>query len=51
MHHPELYSIQEARKLLGGISRNTIYQLLAPLSTNRSRNSERLSRYRKRSKR
>jgi len=28
MHHPELYSIQEARKLLGGISRNTIYQLL-----------------------
>jgi excisionase family DNA binding protein len=23
-----LYSIQEARKLLGGISRNTIYQLL-----------------------
>src|ERR1700704_2794048 len=28
MQHPELYSIQEARKLLGGISRNTIYQLL-----------------------
>jgi excisionase family DNA binding protein len=28
MHQPELYSIQEARKLLGGISRNTIYQLL-----------------------
>ena len=28
MHHPELYSIQETRKLLGGISRNTIYQLL-----------------------
>src|SRR6516165_6113217 len=28
MQQPELYSIQEARKLLGGISRNTIYQLL-----------------------
>ena len=28
MLNPELYSIQEARKLLGGISRNTIYQLL-----------------------
>ena len=28
MYQPELYSIQEARKLLGGISRNTIYQLL-----------------------
>src|SRR5215831_12462994 len=28
MDQPELYSIQEARKLLGGISRNTIYQLL-----------------------
>lgn len=28
MHQPALYSIQEARKLLGGISRNTIYQLL-----------------------
>lgn len=28
MHQPELYSIREARKLLGGISRNTIYQLL-----------------------
>jgi excisionase family DNA binding protein len=28
MHQPELHSIQEARKLLGGISRNTIYQLL-----------------------
>ena len=28
MHQPELYSIQESRKLLGGISRNTIYQLL-----------------------
>jgi len=28
MHQPELYSIQEARKLLGGISRNMIYQLL-----------------------
>ena len=28
MDQPELYSIQEARKVLGGISRNTIYQLL-----------------------
>jgi excisionase family DNA binding protein len=28
MQHRALYSIQEARKLLGGISRNTIYQLL-----------------------
>ena len=28
MHQPELHSIQEARKLLGDISRNTIYQLL-----------------------
>jgi len=28
MQQPELYSILEARKLLGGISRNTIYQLL-----------------------
>jgi excisionase family DNA binding protein len=28
MLQPELYSIHEARKLLGGISRNTIYQLL-----------------------
>jgi excisionase family DNA binding protein len=28
MLQPELYSIQEARKLLGGISRNTSYQLL-----------------------
>jgi hypothetical protein len=28
MHHPELYSIQVARKLLGGISRNTIYTQL-----------------------
>jgi len=28
MHQPELHSIQEARKILGGISRNTIYQLL-----------------------
>jgi len=28
MDQPELYSIQETRKLLGGISRNTIYQLL-----------------------
>lgn len=28
MQDRALYSIQEARKLLGGISRNTIYQLL-----------------------
>jgi excisionase family DNA binding protein len=28
MQEPTLYSIQEARRLLGGISRNTIYQLL-----------------------
>lgn len=28
MHDRALYSIQEARKLLGGISRNTIYGLL-----------------------
>jgi excisionase family DNA binding protein len=28
MQDRSLYSIQEARKLLGGISRNTIYQLL-----------------------
>ena len=28
MAERSLYSIQEARKLLGGISRNTIYQLL-----------------------
>jgi excisionase family DNA binding protein len=28
MQHPKLYSIQEARKVLGGSSRNTIYQLL-----------------------
>jgi excisionase family DNA binding protein len=28
MQEPALYSIQEARKLLGGISRNTIYRLL-----------------------
>ena len=28
MQEPTLYSIQEARKLLGGISRNTIYRLL-----------------------
>jgi hypothetical protein len=28
MQHPELYSIQEARKVLGDISRNAIYQLL-----------------------
>jgi excisionase family DNA binding protein len=28
MQEPTLYSIQQARKLLGGISRNTIYQLL-----------------------
>lgn len=28
MQDPALYSIQEARKLLGGISRNTIYRLL-----------------------
>lgn len=28
MHQAELYSIQQARRLLGGISRNTIYQLL-----------------------
>jgi hypothetical protein len=28
MQDRTLYSIQESRKLLGGISRNTIYQLL-----------------------
>jgi excisionase family DNA binding protein len=28
MDKRELYSIEEARKLLGGIARNTIYQLL-----------------------
>lgn len=28
MQDRALYSIQDARKLLGGISRNTIYQLL-----------------------
>lgn len=28
MQEPTLHSIQQARKLLGGISRNTIYQLL-----------------------
>ena len=28
MQDRALYSIQEARKLLGGISRNTIYKLL-----------------------
>jgi hypothetical protein len=28
MQQPELYSIHEARKQLGGISRNMIYQLL-----------------------
>jgi hypothetical protein len=27
MHEGALYSVQEARKLLGGISRNTIYRL------------------------
>ena len=28
MQDPALYSIQEARKVLGGISRNTIYRLM-----------------------
>jgi hypothetical protein len=28
MNDRELYSIQEARELLGGISRNSIYELL-----------------------